>query len=409
MKRLLNLTLGVMTAIGGFVDIGNIVTSGITGARFGMSLAWALLLGTAGMTLYGEMAGRVTAISGRPIFHVVRERLGVRMAMVNLLSSLTLNVLTLAAEIGGVGLALELASSINYILWVPIIGFLVWFFIWKVPFSAIERLFGILGLALIVFVVALFHLHTHWHALASGIVNPAVPSGEGHPTWWFYAISLIGAALVPYQVFFFSSGGIEEKWSPEHLGEMRANALIGFPLGGLLSLAIMAAAVPVLQPRAIGVSHLGEVGLPVVVALGKVGLIVMLIGFFAATFAAAVEAAMSSGHITAQYLGWSWGKQVKPAEAPRFHAVCLITVLLATMFMLTTVDPVKVTLVSVVLGAAAIPLTFFPILVVANDRRLMGRHANGRIVNALGVAFFAVIVAVSLGTLPLLFITKAGQ
>jgi manganese transport protein len=210
-------------------------------------------------------------------------------------------------------------------------------------------------------------------------------------------------------VFFFSSGGIEEKWSVEHLGEMRANALIGFPLGGLLSLAIMAAAVPVLQPRSIGVNHLGEVGLPVIAALGKVGLIIMLLGFFAATFAAAVESAMSSGYITAQYLGWSWGKQVRPSQAPRFHVVCLITVLLGTAFMLTTVDPVKVTLVSVVLGAAAIPLTFFPILVVANDRRLMGKHANGRIVNALGVAFFVVIVAVSVATLPLLFITKAGQ
>jgi manganese transport protein len=409
MKRLLNITLGVMTAIGGFVDIGNLVTSGITGARFGMSLAWALLLGTAGMTLYGEMAGRVTAVSRRPVFHVVRERLGVRTGLVNLVASLILNLLTLAAEIGGVGLALELASSVNYILWVPIIGFLVWFFIWKVPFQVIERVFGLLGLALIVFIVALFHLPVHWHALGSGIVNPAVPSGEGHPTWWFYAISLIGAALVPYQVFFFSSGGIEEGWNASKLGEMRANALIGFPLGGLLSLAIMAAAVPVLEPRSVSVSHLGQVGLPVVVALGKVGLIIMLIGFFAATFAAAVESAMSSGYIVAQYLGWRWGKHVKPTEAPRFHVICLITVLLGTAFILTTVDPIEVTLVSVVLGAAAIPLTFFPVLIVANDRRLMGRRANNWLVNVFGIVFFVIIVAVSLATLPLLFITKAGQ
>jgi len=408
-KRLLNLTLGVMTAIGGFVDIGNLVTSGISGARFGMSLAWALLLGTAGMVLYGEMAGRVTAVARRPVFHVVRERLGVRMGLVNLIASLILNLLTLAAEIGGVGLALELASSINYILWVPIVGFLIWFFIWKVPFQVIERLFGLLGLALIAFIVAMFHLPVHWHELGTGIVSPVVPSGEGHPTYWFYAISLIGAALVPYQVFFFSSGGIEEGWTASKLGEMRANALIGFPLGGLLSLAIMAAAVPVLQPRNISVSHLGEVGLPVVVALGKVGLIIMLIGFFAATFAAGVESAMSSGYIVAQYFGWRWGKHVKPAQAPRFHAICLLAVLLGTAFILTTVDPIKVTIVSVVLGAAAIPLTFFPVLVAANDSRLMGRHANNAIVNALGVAFFVVIVAVSLATLPLLFITKAGQ
>ena len=69
MKAVLSMTLGVMTAIGGFVDIGNLVTSGITGARFGMTLTWAVVVGTAGMMLFAEMAGRVTAVTRKPIFH----------------------------------------------------------------------------------------------------------------------------------------------------------------------------------------------------------------------------------------------------------------------------------------------------------------------------------------------------
>ena len=80
MKAVMSMTLGVMTAIGGFVDIGNLVTSGITGARFGMTLTWAVLVGTIGMALFAEMAGRVTAVTRKPIFHVVRERLGVRVS-----------------------------------------------------------------------------------------------------------------------------------------------------------------------------------------------------------------------------------------------------------------------------------------------------------------------------------------
>jgi manganese transport protein len=408
-KRVLNLALGVMTAIGGFVDIGNLVTSGVTGARFGLSLVWALAFGTLAMTLYGEMAGRVTAVARRPVFHLIRERLGVRVAMVNLAASLVLNLLTVAAELGGVGLALYLASSISYLLWVPIIGFLVWFFIWRVPFNLIDQVFGLLGLALVVFVVALVKLHPDWSAMGSAIVHPTVPAGEGHATWFFYAISLIGACVVPYQAFFFSSGAIEEGWSEKNLLDMRMNALIGFPLGGALSLAIMAAAVPVLGPRGIAVSHLGQVALPVVTALGKVGLIFALVGFFAATFAAGIEAALSSGYILAQYLGWSWGKFRTPAQAPRFHAVCLITVVLATALILSNIDPVKITIVSVVLGAAAIPLTFFPVIVVANDREYMGAHVNKRWVNALAMVVFAVLVVVSVATLPLLFWTKAGQ
>jgi manganese transport protein len=226
-------------------------------------------------------------------------------------------------------------------------------------------------------------------------LHPAVPAGQGAPTWWFYAVSLIGACVVPYQVIFFSSGGKEEGWTVKSLREMRINALVGFPLGAVLSLAIMAVAVPVLRPAGIGVSHLDQVALPVAAALGKTGLVIVVISFFAATFAAGTECALSSGYAVAQYMGWSWGKWRPPRAAARFHLICLASVIAATAFILTTVDPVTVTLVVVVLGAAAVPLTYFPILIVANDTRSMGQHVNGRFVNAAGMFFMIVLVLVS--------------
>ncbi|EAY6895542.1 divalent metal cation transporter, partial [Salmonella enterica] len=119
-------------------------------------------------------------------------------------------------------------------------------------------------------------------------------------------------AMTPYEVFFFSSGGVEEKWSPKDLGTMRANVFIGFPLGGLLSLAIAACTTLVFLPRGITVDTLGQTGLPVVLALGKVGLAFLLLGFFAATFGAACETGLSVGYSIAQYLGWQWGKYVEP-------------------------------------------------------------------------------------------------
>lgn len=401
--------LGVVTAIGGFVDIGNLVTSGITGARFGLSLAWALVLGTIAMTVYGEMAGRVSAVAGRAVFHVVRERLGVRASLVNMVASTLLNLLTVTAEIGGVALTLQLATGIAYILWVPLVGLATWLVIWRLPFSKLETIFGLLGLALLVFVVALFKLPTDWGELWHQASRPSVPSGEGHPTYFFYAISLIGAAVVPYQVFFFSSGGREEQWTPKSVGEMRLNALVGFPLGGLLSLAIMAAMVPVLKPQQVSVAHLGQVALPVTQALGLVGLAFALIGFGAATFAAAAESALSTGYMIGQYFGWKWGKMHRPAQAGRFHVVCLATVLAATAGVLTTIDPIQLTVISVVLGAAAIPLTYFPVLIVANDRSYMGGYVNGKFSNTLGVLLLVVMTVTSLATLPLLFATKAGQ
>lgn len=197
MKKFLQLGLGVVTAVGGFVDIGNLVTSGITGARFGASLTWAIVIGTIGMTVYAEMAGRVSAVGGRTVFHAVRERLGVRTAMVNMIASGVLNLLTLAAELGGVALVLQLATGVNYLIWVPIVAAVMWLAIWRLPFTWLENLFGLLGLALIVFVVALFKLPTDWHGLWQQATHPSVPNGEGHPTYFFYAVSLFGACLVP--------------------------------------------------------------------------------------------------------------------------------------------------------------------------------------------------------------------
>jgi Mn2+/Fe2+ NRAMP family transporter len=407
-KRFLQLGLGVVTAIGGFVDIGNLVTSGITGARFGASLTWAVLIGTIGMTVYAEMAGRVSAVGGRAVFHAVRERLGVRTALVNMVASGLLNVLTLAAELAGVALVLQLLTGVSYLIWVPLVAAGVWLVIWRLPFSWLENGFGLLGLALIVFVVALFKLPTDWHGLWQQASHPSVPRGEGHPTYFFYAVSLFGACLVPYQVLFFSSGGREEKWTPKSISEMRMNALIGFPLGGLLSLAIMYTAIPVLSPRGIDVAHLGQVALPIAQALGVTGLVIAMIGFIAATFAAGAECALSTGYMASQYFGWNWGKMHRPAAAPRFHLVCLAAVIAAGAFILTTVDPVTVTLVSVVLGAAAVPLTYFPVLIVANDRDYMGDRVNRGLSNSLGLLFLIIMVVTSVVTLPLLFITKAG-
>src|SRR3954467_1562942 len=192
--------------------------------------------------------------------------------------------------------------------------------------------------------------------------------------------------MTPYEVFFFSSGGVEERWTPKDLGTMRANVFIGFPLGGLLSLSIAGCAWVVLGPLQISVDSLGQVALPVAAALGKIGLAVAILGFVAATFGAACETGLSVGYSLAQYFGAQWGKYVRPNEATVFHAIILIATLAGTAFLMTAVDPILVTEVSVVFSAVALPLTYFPILVVANDPDYMGEQVNGRLANGPGKA-----------------------
>lgn len=406
MSKYVQVFLGVLTAVGGFVDIGDLVTSSIAGARFGMALAWVVALGVVGIIVFAEMAGRVAACSGRAVFDLVRERLGPRVALANLTGSMLVTLLTFVAEIGGVALALQLVAGVHYLLIVPLVALLVWLVIWRMKFSALENVFGLLGLTMIVFGIALWRLKPDFGAL--GWV-----SGPGPDQSWlvyaYLAVALLGSAMTPYEVFFFSSGGVEEKWSKSDIRIMRANVFLGFPLGGLLSLAIMGTSAVLLLPAGIEVSSLGDVALPVAVALGKIGLAVALVAFVATTLGAALETGMSCGYTAAQYFGWTWGKRVAPLDEARYHAVILGAVIAAVGVLMTTVDPVKLTEYSVVFSAVALPLTYFPILVVANDRTYMRDNVNGRMANFFGILFFAVIGVASIAAIPLLILTKGGQ
>jgi Mn2+/Fe2+ NRAMP family transporter len=399
--------LGITAA--GFVDIGDLVANGIVGSRFGMHLAWVVLVGVGGICVYAEMSGRVAAISGRPVFDIVRERLGPRWGLTNLVASFLITALTLCAEIGGVALALELASSVSYLLWAPLVAFAVWVVIWRVRFKRMEEIFGLLGLLLIVFGVAVWKLGPDWGDLWGQATSPHPDGEEGWATYAFFGVALFGAAMTPYEVFFFSSGGVEEHWSRRDIPTMRANVFLGFPLGGVLSLFIMAATAIVLRPRGVEVETLEQLVTPVTEALGKVGLAVVIIGIFAATFGAALETGLSCGYTVAQYFGWQWGKFVRPREAARFHVVMLATLILGLLVILTTVDPVKVTEYSIVLSAAALPLTYLPILVVANDPDYMGQDTNGRFANAMGTIYLFVVLVVSIAAIPLMIVTGAGS
>jgi len=383
MAKLFSVALGILTAIGGFLDIGDLVTNAVVGSRFGLALAWVVPVGVLGICLYANMAGRVAAVSGRATFEIIRERLGPKAAASNLSASFLINLMTLTAEIGGVTLALQLATDVGRMMWIPVAAFAVWVVIWRVKFSIMENVTGLLGLCLIVFAVSVFALHPNWGDLIHQATAPIIPEQESSATYWYYAVALFGAAMTPYEVFFFSSGAVEEHWTRKDLGTSRINVMIGFPLGGILSIAIAAGAAIVLLPNQIEVTSLSQTVMPVVAAGGKLALAFVIVGIVAATFGAALETTLSGGYILAQFLGWTWGKFRRPAEAARFHVVMFVTIIVGSAVLFTGVDPILVTEYSVVFSAIALPLTYLPILIVANDAQYMGDETNGKVMNTL--------------------------
>jgi manganese transport protein len=275
LKRLLSVALGILAAIGGFVDIGDLVFNTQAGAEFGFQLIWAVIIGVVGIVVFAEMSGRVAAVTGRPVLDVVRQRLGFGAGITTMVGSALLSVLTLAAEIGGLGLVLELFFDAPYatllVLAVAFLGLVAWF----MPFEWIERVFGYMGLCLLVYLVGAIDLHPDWGAVAQGAL-PSAPESN-IVLYAYFVVGLIGAALMPYEVYFYSEGGVEERWSAKDLGLNRINAALGFGLGGLLSIGLMVVAGMVWHPIGVSPDLIGTVALGANVPLGEVGLIFALV------------------------------------------------------------------------------------------------------------------------------------
>lgn len=409
MKRFLAITLGIITSIGGFFDMGEIVMTGETGARFGYALIWVVVVGTIGIVVYAEMAGRVATLSKRPVFDVVRERLGARFGFLNLSASVLINLITLVAEIAGLAIAFQLVTTVNYYLWIPLAVALVMIVIWKVSFEHMERGIGLLGMAMLVFAFAFARLGPDLGTVVGKIVEPDIPKSETIASYWYFAIALFGAAMTPYEVFFYSSGAVEEKWERRDLIVNRVTSYVGFFFGAFLAMSAIGLAAVVFKPQGITIDTLSQVSLGPAAALGSIGLALFIVGLFAATFGAALEVALSTGYCLAQYFGWTWGKFEKPKEAARFHLSIIVCVVLAAAVVLTSVDPVKVTELAVVFSAIGLPLTYFPVLLVANDAEYMGDQANGRLLNVVASFFLLVVVAASVAAIPLMIWTRMGS
>jgi Mn2+/Fe2+ NRAMP family transporter len=406
-NKVFGVALGILAAIGGFVDIGDLVFNVAAGATFGYQLLWVVVIGVVGIITYSEMCGRVSAVSGKAVFDAVRERVGFKAGLTTLIAAEIVNAMTLTAEVGGVAICLQLLSGLPYRLLIVLAAIALGLVVWVVNFDWIERIFGYGGLCLLVFAVAAVKLHPDWGAVGHGFV-PHVDTGN-KLLYAYFAVGLLGAAMTPYEVYFYSSGAVEEGWTVKDLGLNRLNAIVGYGLGGFLSFALMIVGGALFLGKGIDPSTLGSIALGAEVPLGQIGLLLALVGILFAVAGASIDTLFSGAYDLAQFCGWEWGRHKHPAGAPRFTLAWIVLLVLAMLAVMTGVDAVKLTEFAVIFSVVALPLTYLPILLVANDKTYMKEHANGRVANVLGILYLVIILIVSLTAIPLMVLTNLGQ
>jgi Mn2+/Fe2+ NRAMP family transporter len=393
MSKLLEIALGLVTGIGGFLEAGSLATAAQAGAAFGFQLVWAIVLGTICIAFLVEMGGRLAAVSKHTLPDAMRERFGVRFFTIPLISVVLVSFLVLASEIGGVALALQLATGIRFQWWAPVVALAVWLLLWLHNFGLVEKGASLLGLVTLVFVVGALKLHPPLDQVGGNLL-PSLPRQDG-ARYWFMAVSIIGASVSPYLFYFYSAGAIEDEWDESYLGVNRIISGLGMSFGGTIAVAVLAGAAMVFHSRGIQVDRYEQIPLLLAEPLGHWGFILFVASLGIACFGAALEIALQIAYLVAQGFGWKWGENIRPREAARFSLIYTIAILLAGVLIFTGIDPLKLTIFSMALTALSLPVTVVPLLIVMNDPQYLNENVNHSIANAavLFVSVLACIVA----------------
>ena len=410
MKKILGITLGIMTALGGFVDLGQIVFTTQAGALFGYQLMWAIALGTAAIIIYMEMCGRVAVVAKEPVFAVVHTRLGRKLGLAALIASNLLNLITCAAEIGGIAILLHLLTGwpekLLLVATTLTLGAMVLLF----RFQWIERTLGLSGLMMIIFAVSAVTLHPDWAHLARGLI-PKVSQADSKHTllYWYFAVGIFSALLMEYEVHFYSSGAIEEDWKPKDLAENFMVAALGSLLGSLLTVALLALGASIFLPHGIFPQILSSAVWSGAFPFAQKTLIAAIAGCLACLAGAAVETALSGGYNVCQFFNLRWGKNMPAKSVPAFTGTWIAMFLLATVIALTGVRPLQLVNISIVFGMVVMPFTYYPILRTATDKNVMGKHVNSKFDDVIGGIVLVLVTIAALAAIPLMVLTHSGK
>jgi Mn2+/Fe2+ NRAMP family transporter len=398
MSKIFEIALGIVTSVGGFLDIGSIATAAQAGALFDYRLVWAVLLGGACVAVLVEQAGRLAAVSGHTVVGAIRERFGYPYFAVLLLLVGAVTVLVLSAEIGGACVAIELTTGVRFTWWIAPVALTLWALLWFGNFTVIEQGTSLLGLVTVCFVVAAWILRPPLADVARGVL-PTLP-GHDLARYGFLVVSILGASISPYLMFFYSSGAIEDGWTTDDLGVNRATATLGMGFGTLISVAVLIVAARVYAPRGVPVEHSADLGWMLDDAFGTWGRWLVAASVGIACLGAALEITLSLAYMLAQGFGWAWSKNLRPVADARFTVAYTAIVLAGATLVATGIDPLQITMLSMALTAATLPLGVVPFLFLLNDPYYVREHGNGRISNVVIIAIVALTALIAVVTIP---------
>ncbi|MDI6740271.1 MAG: Nramp family divalent metal transporter [Candidatus Edwardsbacteria bacterium] len=385
-------------------DAGGITTYSLAGARYGYSMLWMLLLITFSLAFFQEMVARLGAVTGKGLSDLIREEFGLRWTLFAMVVLLVANLTTTIADFAGVAASLELLGVSKY-LSVPVVSVLLWLLVVKGSYRFVERFFLVVALFFATYVIAGFMAKPDWGQAVASLVRPQFIWKTDYVVIF---IATIGTTITPWMQFYLQSSIVDKGVTMKHYKYARLDVFVGAFFTNFISFFIIVTCAATLFKAGIPIDSAGQAAQALTPIAGRHASVLFAIGLFVASMMAAAIVPLSTAYAVCEAFGLENGLNKKLSEAPVYFGLYTLLIVLGGAAILVPGLPlIKVMLLAQTVQGVLLPVILIFILLLLNNRDVMGQYVNSKFYNYAAVITVAGIVAVSLVLLVLTVIGKA--
>jgi Mn2+/Fe2+ NRAMP family transporter len=382
---------GIITASAGN-DAGGISTYSVAGARYGYTMLWMMLAITPSFIIVQEMAGRMGAATGKGFSALIRERFGVRPTFFAMLMLLASNAATTVAEFAGIAAAMEL-FGVSRLISVPIAAVVVWLLVVRGSYRDVEKVLLALSSVFIAYVIAAFLAGPDWGEVGRSFITPRVI-----PDRAFIALSIgiAGTTIAPWMQFLLQSNIVDKGTVMKEWALARWDVMVGAAAANLIACFIIITTATVLHPTGITIESAGDAAQALAPLAGPYAELLFAIGLLSASVLAAAVLPLTASYAVCEAFGWESGLDRSWSEAPLFNGLySFIIISSAAVILVPGLDLIAIMLISQVVNGVLLPFLLIFMMVIINDRRIMGKHVNTRFNNVLSWSTITVVIALT--------------
>ncbi len=373
-------------------DAGGITTYSVAGANYGYALLWTLIPAFIVLLVIQEMNARMGIVTGKGLADLIRENAGVKITFFIFIGLLVADIGNTTTEFAGVAGSMEIFGVSKYIS-VPLSAAAVWILVVKGTYKFAEKVFLIFSLFLLTYVVSAIMGHPNWNEIGTAIIRPDV---EMNVDYLVIVIGIIGTTIAPWMQFYMQSSVIEKGLQIEDYKFTVADVVVGCIATVVVAFFIIVACGSTLHVHGVKIVEARDAAMALEPLAGAMAKYLFAFGLFIASIFSATILPVATAFYVCEAFGFEAGIDKKMHEAPQFYALYTVILFISMVVIIIPGAPlILITLWSQVLNGVLLPVVLVCMMLLVNNKEIMGEHTNKPLGNIIGWLTVVVIVALS--------------